>query len=197
VARYENAVVFEGGRVLSPGGLRHGDEPVRHKMLDALGDLALAGGPVLGRYTGVRAGHALTNRLLREVFAILRRMNGRTAPTRRSASCPAWAIWFCPIFPAWRMTAALPIWPPIRVKGVLRPGFFCARTGRTTPKGGQAKDVEVSGPWQAAGRAHVFSGLALCLIILVGCGAGQQREAPLDTLEADSHLQACRVCARE
>jgi UDP-3-O-[3-hydroxymyristoyl] N-acetylglucosamine deacetylase len=66
---YENAVVFEGGRVLSPGGLRHGDEPVRHKMLDALGDLALAGGPVLGRYTGVRAGHALTNRLLREVFA--------------------------------------------------------------------------------------------------------------------------------
>ncbi len=66
---YENAVVFEGGRVLSPGGLRHGDEPVRHKMLDALGDLALAGGPVLGRYTGVRAGHAMTNRLLRQVFA--------------------------------------------------------------------------------------------------------------------------------
>ena len=65
----ENAVVFEGDRVLSPGGLRHADEPVRHKMLDALGDLALAGAPILGRYTGVRAGHAMTNRLLRALFA--------------------------------------------------------------------------------------------------------------------------------
>ena len=65
----ENAVVFEGDQVLSPGGLRHPDEPVRHKMLDALGDLALAGAPILGRYTGVRAGHAMTNRLLRALFA--------------------------------------------------------------------------------------------------------------------------------
>lgn len=65
----ENAVVFDGDRVLSPGGLRHEDEPVRHKMLDALGDLALAGGPILGRYTGERAGHALTNRLLWALFA--------------------------------------------------------------------------------------------------------------------------------
>ncbi|MCF8486443.1 MAG: UDP-3-O-acyl-N-acetylglucosamine deacetylase [Rhodobacteraceae bacterium] len=65
----ENAVVFDGDRVLSPGGLRHADEPVRHKMLDAMGDLYLAGGPVLGRYTGIRAGHALTNKLLRTLFA--------------------------------------------------------------------------------------------------------------------------------
>jgi UDP-3-O-[3-hydroxymyristoyl] N-acetylglucosamine deacetylase len=65
----ENAVVIAGDRVLSPGGLRHDDEPVRHKMLDALGDLSLAGGPILGRYTGIRAGHALTNRLLRTLFA--------------------------------------------------------------------------------------------------------------------------------
>lgn len=65
----ENAVVFDGEKVLSPGGLRHPDEPVRHKMLDALGDLALAGGPILGRYTGIRAGHALTNRLLHALFA--------------------------------------------------------------------------------------------------------------------------------
>ncbi|WP_373353700.1 UDP-3-O-acyl-N-acetylglucosamine deacetylase [Pseudoroseicyclus sp. CXY001] len=64
-----NAVVVEGDRVLSPGGLRHRDEPVRHKMLDALGDLALAGAPILGRYTGVRAGHAMTNQLLRALFA--------------------------------------------------------------------------------------------------------------------------------
>lgn len=65
----ENAVVFDGDQVLTPGGLRHADEPVRHKMLDALGDLSLAGGPLLGRYTGIRAGHALTNRLLRVLFA--------------------------------------------------------------------------------------------------------------------------------
>lgn len=65
---YENAVVVDGDRVLSPGGLRHADEPVRHKMLDALGDLALAGMPILGRYVGNRAGHAMTNRLLRELF---------------------------------------------------------------------------------------------------------------------------------
>ena len=65
----ENAVVFDGDRVVSPGGLRRADEPVRHKMLDALGDLALAGAPILGRYTGSRAGHAMTNRLLRALFA--------------------------------------------------------------------------------------------------------------------------------
>ena len=65
----ENAVVVDGDAVLSPGGLRHADEPVRHKMLDALGDLALAGGPILGRYTGVRSGHTLTNKLLRALFA--------------------------------------------------------------------------------------------------------------------------------
>jgi UDP-3-O-[3-hydroxymyristoyl] N-acetylglucosamine deacetylase len=65
----ENAVVVEGDRVLSPGGLRHVDEPVRHKMLDAMGDLALAGGPILGRYVGDRSGHAMTNRLLRALFA--------------------------------------------------------------------------------------------------------------------------------
>lgn len=65
----ENAVVVDDARVLTPGGLRHPDEPVRHKMLDALGDLALAGAPILGRYEGERAGHALTNRLLRALFA--------------------------------------------------------------------------------------------------------------------------------
>ncbi|MEQ9693713.1 UDP-3-O-acyl-N-acetylglucosamine deacetylase [Shimia sp. SDUM112013] len=65
----ENAVVVDGDKVLSPGGLRHKDEAVRHKMLDALGDLYLAGGPILGRYVGARAGHSLTNELLRQVFA--------------------------------------------------------------------------------------------------------------------------------
>ncbi|MEM9319226.1 MAG: UDP-3-O-acyl-N-acetylglucosamine deacetylase [Pseudomonadota bacterium] len=66
---YDNAVIVDGAEVLSPGGLRHGDEAVRHKMLDALGDLALAGAPILGHYEGFRAGHALTNALLRKLFA--------------------------------------------------------------------------------------------------------------------------------
>ncbi len=65
----DNAVVVEGDTILTPGGLRHGDEAVRHKMLDAVGDLALAGAPILGRYVGEKAGHSLTNTLLRELFA--------------------------------------------------------------------------------------------------------------------------------
>ncbi len=65
----ENAIVFDGAKVEARGGLRHADEPVRHKMLDAMGDLYLAGAPILGHYTGFRAGHSLTNELLRALFA--------------------------------------------------------------------------------------------------------------------------------
>ncbi|MDB4053537.1 UDP-3-O-acyl-N-acetylglucosamine deacetylase [Octadecabacter sp.] len=65
----ENAVVVNGAEILSPGGLRHKDEAVRHKMLDALGDLYTAGAPILGRYTGSKAGHAVTNALLCALFA--------------------------------------------------------------------------------------------------------------------------------
>lgn len=65
----ENAVVVDGDKVLSPGGFRHIDEAVRHKMLDALGDLYLAGAPIIGHYIGTKAGHSLTNSLLRKLFA--------------------------------------------------------------------------------------------------------------------------------
>lgn len=68
-ASLSSAVVVDGETVVTPGGLRHVDEPVRHKMLDALGDLYLAGVPLLGRYRGHKAGHAMTNRLLRALFA--------------------------------------------------------------------------------------------------------------------------------
>ena len=64
-----SAVVVEGDVVVTPGGMRHRDEPVRHKMLDALGDLTLAGAPIMGRYVGHRSGHAMTNLLLRALFA--------------------------------------------------------------------------------------------------------------------------------
>jgi UDP-3-O-[3-hydroxymyristoyl] N-acetylglucosamine deacetylase len=65
----DNAVVVDGSDVLNPGGFRRADECVRHKMLDAIGDLALAGAPILGAYRGVRAGHGATNRLLRRLMA--------------------------------------------------------------------------------------------------------------------------------
>lgn len=64
-----NAVVVDGPLVLNPGGLRHPDEFVRHKVLDVVGDLALAGAPIRGRFRGARSGHALNNRLLRAMFA--------------------------------------------------------------------------------------------------------------------------------
>jgi UDP-3-O-[3-hydroxymyristoyl] N-acetylglucosamine deacetylase len=65
----DNAVVVDGATVLNPGGLRFADEFVRHKLLDAVGDLALAGAPLLGRFVGYKSGHALNNRLLRALFA--------------------------------------------------------------------------------------------------------------------------------
>ena len=65
----ENAIVVDGKNVLNPEGFRRADECVRHKMLDALGDLALAGNPIIGRYRGEFAGHRATNLLLRKLFA--------------------------------------------------------------------------------------------------------------------------------
>ncbi len=65
----ENAVVVDGGRVINPAGLRMRDEFVRHKLLDAVGDLALAGAPLRARFRAHRPGHALHNRLLRALFA--------------------------------------------------------------------------------------------------------------------------------
>lgn len=65
----DNAVVIASDGVLNEGGLRYKDEFVRHKILDSLGDLYLAGGPIIGRFEGIRAGHALNLRLLRALFA--------------------------------------------------------------------------------------------------------------------------------
>ena len=65
----DNAVVVDGAKVLNPEGLRFADEFVRHKALDAVGDLYLAGAPLLGHFRGVRSGHALNHRLLRALFA--------------------------------------------------------------------------------------------------------------------------------
>jgi UDP-3-O-[3-hydroxymyristoyl] N-acetylglucosamine deacetylase len=78
-----NAVVVDGARVLNPGGLRTADEFVRHKLLDAVGDLALAGASLLGRFVAHRSGHALNNRLLRALFAD--EANWRFAPAPAEA----------------------------------------------------------------------------------------------------------------
>ncbi|HVJ54517.1 MAG TPA: UDP-3-O-acyl-N-acetylglucosamine deacetylase [Aliidongia sp.] len=65
----ENVVVVDGDTVLNAGGLRYADEFVRHKALDAIGDLYLAGAPLLARFNGTRSSHALTRRLLATLFA--------------------------------------------------------------------------------------------------------------------------------
>jgi UDP-3-O-[3-hydroxymyristoyl] N-acetylglucosamine deacetylase len=64
-----NAIVVDGARILNPEGLHSRDEFVRHKLLDAVGDLALAGAAIQGRFVAHKTGHALNNRLLRAVFA--------------------------------------------------------------------------------------------------------------------------------
>lgn len=64
-----NAIVFDQHGVLNPGGLRFANECVRHKLLDCVGDLALAGGPVLGYFYSRKPGHELNNLLLQNLFA--------------------------------------------------------------------------------------------------------------------------------
>lgn len=68
-ASLDNAVVFDGDKVLNTSGLRHEDECVRHKVLDAVGDLYMAGAPLLGHFHGSQSGHGLNNKLLKEVFS--------------------------------------------------------------------------------------------------------------------------------
>jgi UDP-3-O-[3-hydroxymyristoyl] N-acetylglucosamine deacetylase len=65
----DNAIVIDGDDILNPDGLQVPDEFVRHKLLDVVGDLFLAGGPIEGLYEGEQPGHALNNKLLRAVLA--------------------------------------------------------------------------------------------------------------------------------
>jgi len=80
----DNAVVISGDQVLNEEGLRYGDEFVRHKVLDALGDLYLAGGPILGHFHGVRSGHATNRQLIEALFA------DPTAWCATTISCTTW-----------------------------------------------------------------------------------------------------------
>ncbi len=65
----DNAIVLDEFRVLNEDGLRYADEFVRHKILDAVGDLYLAGHPIIGAYEGYKSGHALNNKLVRALLA--------------------------------------------------------------------------------------------------------------------------------
>ncbi len=68
-ASFENSVVFDETRLLNPEGLRYSDECARHKVLDAIGDLSLAGLPLLGAYRSLRGGHKLNHAVLTALLA--------------------------------------------------------------------------------------------------------------------------------
>jgi UDP-3-O-[3-hydroxymyristoyl] N-acetylglucosamine deacetylase len=63
----DNAIVMDGFHILNEDGLRYGDEFVKHKILDAIGDLYLLGHSLIGSFSAHKSGHALNNRLLREI----------------------------------------------------------------------------------------------------------------------------------
>jgi UDP-3-O-[3-hydroxymyristoyl] N-acetylglucosamine deacetylase len=64
----DNAIVMDEYRVLNSDGLRYEDEFVKHKALDAIGDLYLLGHPLIGAYSAFKSGHALNNALLRQLM---------------------------------------------------------------------------------------------------------------------------------
>lgn len=90
----DNAIVIDNGTVLNPKGFRREDECVRHKMLDALGDLALVGMPIVGRYRGIKAGHRMTNLLLRKLFATPDAYEIITADAAQIAHLPGTSLSF-------------------------------------------------------------------------------------------------------
>ena len=65
----DNAIVIDGDKILNPEGLRFRNEFVRHKILDAIGDIYLAGAHLIGHYHGVKAGHAMNNKILHTLFS--------------------------------------------------------------------------------------------------------------------------------
>jgi UDP-3-O-[3-hydroxymyristoyl] N-acetylglucosamine deacetylase len=65
----DNTIVIDGDRVVNDSGLRHKDEFVRHKILDAIGDLALAGAPIIARFIGDQPGHAMNVALVQALLA--------------------------------------------------------------------------------------------------------------------------------
>ena len=92
----DNAIVMDDYKVLNTEGLRYNDEFVKHKILDAMGDLYLLGKPLLAAYSAFRSGHAMNNKLLRELlahpeaFEIVSFTDEKTAPKGLAQLAPAW-----------------------------------------------------------------------------------------------------------
>ncbi|MEY8879707.1 MAG: UDP-3-O-acyl-N-acetylglucosamine deacetylase [Leptothrix sp. (in: b-proteobacteria)] len=92
----DNAIVVDDSRVLNSGGLRYDDEFVKHKILDAIGDLYLCGMPLLASYTAFKSGHALNNKLLRALMAdpdaaeVVTFDDASLAPQGLAEMAPAW-----------------------------------------------------------------------------------------------------------
>ncbi len=95
-ASMENAIVVDDYRVLNSDGLRYDDEFVKHKILDAIGDLYVAGYPLLAAYSAYKSGHALNNKLLRvlmdqpDAYEIVSFADESKAPKGLSELAPAW-----------------------------------------------------------------------------------------------------------
>jgi UDP-3-O-[3-hydroxymyristoyl] N-acetylglucosamine deacetylase len=92
----DNVIVVDDYRVLNAEGLRYDDEFVKHKILDAMGDMHVAGKPLIGAYTAFKGGHALNNRLLRALLAdasayeIVSFERASDAPRGLADLAPAW-----------------------------------------------------------------------------------------------------------
>jgi UDP-3-O-[3-hydroxymyristoyl] N-acetylglucosamine deacetylase len=92
----DNVIVIDDQKVLNSEGLRYGDEFVKHKILDAIGDLHVLGHPLLAAYSAFRSGHALNNRLLRQLladpqaFEIVTFDDASKAPPGMAELAPAW-----------------------------------------------------------------------------------------------------------
>ncbi len=92
----DNAIVMDDYKVLNSDGLRYDDEFVKHKILDAMGDLYLIGKPLLAAYSAFRSGHAMNNKLLRELlsrpeaYEVVSFDDARKAPPGLAQLAPAW-----------------------------------------------------------------------------------------------------------
>lgn len=92
----DNAIVMDDYKVLNSDGLRYDDEFVKHKILDAMGDLYLLGKPMLASYSAFRSGHAMNNKLLRELlshpeaYEVVTFDDERLAPPGLAQLAPAW-----------------------------------------------------------------------------------------------------------
>jgi len=98
----DNAIVVDGDKVLNPDGLRFKNEFVRHKVLDAIGDIYLAGFQIIGHYHGVKAGHAMNNKILHALFAdptayALVTLNQQEAQAPARTNMPAFADGAMPV----------------------------------------------------------------------------------------------------